>query len=75
MAKIRCRGKVNRKLRRLRTDSALAVGSEVTLDDAKVGTVTSAARRHALALVRHDVEPGTQVTAGSTAATVVDMTE
>ena len=75
MAKIRFRGKVNRKLRRLRADSALAVGSDITLDDSKVGTVTSAAGGHALALVRHNVEPGTQVTAGSTTATVIDMNE
>jgi tRNA-modifying protein YgfZ len=75
MAKIRFRGKVNRKLRRLRADSALAVGSDITFDDSKVGTVTSAAGEHALALVRHNVEPGTQVTAGSATATVIDMTE
>lgn len=75
MAKIRFRGKVNRKLRRLRADSALAVGSDITLDDSKVGTITSAAGGHALALVRHNVEPGTQVTAGSTTATVIDMNE
>jgi len=75
MAKIRFRGKVNRKLRRLRADSAITVGSDITLDDSKVGTVTSAAGGRALALVRHSVEPGTQVTAGSTTATVIDMNE
>jgi len=75
MAKIRFRGKVNRKLRRLRSDSALEVGSVVTLDDSKVGTVTSASGDHALALVRYSVEPGTQVTAGSTTATVIDMSQ
>jgi tRNA-modifying protein YgfZ len=75
MAKIRFRGKVNRKLRRLRADSSLAVGSELTLDDSKVGTVTSAAGAQALALVRYTVEPGTKVTAGGAEATVVDMTE
>jgi len=75
MAKIRFRGKVNRKLRRLRADSTLAVGSDVTLDDSKVGTVTSASGKRALALVRYNVEPGTQVTAGETTATVIDMTE
>ena len=75
MAKIRFRGKVNRKLRRLSADSALAVGSDVTLDDSKVGTVTSASGEHALALVRYNVEPGTQVAAGSTTARVVDMSQ
>jgi folate-binding protein YgfZ len=75
MAKIRFRGKVNRKLRRLRADSSLAVGSELTLDDSKVGTVTSAIGARALALVRYTVEPGTKVMAGDATATVVDMTE
>ncbi|CAN5610796.1 glycine cleavage T C-terminal barrel domain-containing protein [soil metagenome] len=73
MAKIRFRGKVNRKLRRLRSDGPLAVGSDLTLEDSKVGTVTSAAGEHALALVRYTVEPGTRVTVGETTATVIDM--
>ena len=75
MAKIRFRGKVNRKLRRLHSDTPLAVGSDLMLDDSKVGTVTSAASEHALALVRYTVEPGTQVTVGGAMATVIDMTE
>ena len=75
MAKIRFRGKVNRKLRRLHSDTPLAVGSDLMLDDSKVGTVTSAAGEHALALVRYTVEPGTQVTVGGAMATVIDMTE
>jgi tRNA-modifying protein YgfZ len=75
MAKIRFRGKVNRKLRRLSGRSAFAAGTDVTLDDSKVGTVTSAAGACALALVRYNVEPGTQVTAGETTATVIDMNE
>ena len=75
MAKIRFRGKVNRKLRRLRSDTPLAVGSDLTLDDSKVGTVTSAAGEHALALVRYTVEPGTKVSVGEAMATVIDMTE
>jgi tRNA-modifying protein YgfZ len=75
MAKIRFRGKVNRKLRRLRADAALSAGSDVTLDDSKVGTVTSAAGAQALALVRYNVEPGTKVAAGDVTATVVDLTE
>ena len=74
MAKIRFRGKVNRKLRRLRSDEPLAVGSELTLEDSKVGTVTSAAGGHALAMIRHTVEPGARVTAGEVTATVIDMT-
>lgn len=75
MAKIRFRGKVNRKLRRLRSDTPLAVGSDLTLEDSKVGSVTSAAGDYALALVRYTVEPGTQVTSGDAIATVIDMAE
>jgi len=75
MAKIRFRGKVNRKLRRLSGSSALTADTDVTLDDSKVGTVTSAAGARALALVRYNIEPGTQVTAGDTSATVIDMNE
>ncbi|MGH2697793.1 MAG: YgfZ/GcvT domain-containing protein [Actinomycetota bacterium] len=75
MAKIRFRGKVNRKLRRLRADAPLAVGSDITLDDSKVGTITSAARDRALAMVRYTVEPGTQVSVGDVTATVIDMTD
>lgn len=73
MAKIRFRGKVNRRLRRLRGDSPLEVGAELKLDDAKVGTVTSAAGRGALALVRYTVEPGTRVVAGGVSATVIEL--
>ena len=75
MAKIRFRGKVNRKLQRLHSDAPLAVGSDLLLDDSKVGTVTSAAGEHALALVRYTVEPGTRVSVGEATATIIDMTE
>ena len=73
MAKIRFRGKVNRKLRRLQGDSPLEVGAEVKLDDAKVGIVTSAAGNTALAPVRYTVEPGTRVLADGVSATVVEL--
>ncbi|MGH2826425.1 MAG: YgfZ/GcvT domain-containing protein [Actinomycetota bacterium] len=72
MAKIRFRGKVNRRLRRLEADAPLEVGAELEADDAKVGTVTSVAGNRALAMVRHTVEPGTRVTAGNAAATVTE---
>jgi tRNA-modifying protein YgfZ len=75
MAKIRFRGKVNRKLRRLRADAPLAVGSDVILDDSKVGTVTSAALDYGLAMVRYTVEPGTKVSVGEASATVFDLTD
>lgn len=73
MAKIRFRGKVNRKLRRLQGDSPLEVGAEIKLDDAKVGIVTSAAGNTALAPVRYTVEPGTRVLADGVSATVVEL--
>ena len=72
MAKIRFRGKVNRRLRRLESDAPLEVGAEVREDDGKVGTVTSVAGNRALAMVRYTVEPGTRVTAGDSPATVTE---
>ncbi|MGH2789392.1 MAG: YgfZ/GcvT domain-containing protein [Actinomycetota bacterium] len=72
MAKIRFRGKVNRRLRRLEAEAPLEVGAEIRADDAKVGVVTSVAGNRALAMVRYTVEPGTRVTAGDTAATVTE---
>ena len=57
MAKIKFRGKVNRKLRRIRADRPLRVGADAMLDGAKVGTVTSAAETMAFALLHHTVEP------------------
>ena len=72
MAKIRFRGKVNRRLRRLEAEVPLEVGAELKADDVKVGTVTSAAGNRALAMVRYTIEPGTRVTAGDAAATVTE---
>ncbi|MGH2749329.1 MAG: YgfZ/GcvT domain-containing protein [Actinomycetota bacterium] len=73
MAKIRFRGKVNRKLRRLHSDGSLEVGSDLLLDDSKVGVVTSASGNRALAMVRYTVEPGTKVSVGDASATVSEM--
>ena len=70
MAKIHFRGKVNRRLALLATPAEVEPGTALTLDDQKVGSVTSATRDAALALVRHTVEPGTEVTAGGVVATV-----
>jgi folate-binding protein YgfZ len=75
MAKIRFRGKVNRKLLRLRADAPLAVGTDVILDDSKVGTVTSAALDRGIAMVRYTVEPGTKVSVGDASATVAALTD
>jgi len=70
MAKIHFRGKVNRRLALLAADGPLRPGTELNLDDVKIGTVTSASDGAALALVRHTVEPGTTLDAGGIAATV-----
>ena len=77
MAKIHFRGKVNRKLVRLHSDAPIEVGSDVLLDGARVGAVTSAARGddggfYGLALVKHDVPAGAAVEAGSVHATSSD---
>ena len=60
MAKIHFRGKVNRRLAILEGEG-LSEGTDVTKDDAKVGTVTSAAPGFALAMVKYTVEPGSVV--------------
>lgn len=70
MAKIHFRGKVNRKLFRLHASGPLEPGAEVFAGDVKVGAVTSAANGSALALLRHNVEPGSEVLAGGLVATV-----
>ncbi|MFN2489782.1 MAG: folate-binding protein YgfZ [Actinomycetota bacterium] len=72
MAKIHFRGRVNRRLRRLRAAAGLVEGSDVTLGDERVGRVTSVADGHALALLRATVEPGAVVEAGAVEATVVE---
>jgi len=70
MAKIHFRGKVNRRLAVLAADRPLRPGTELNLGDVKIGTVTSAADRAALALVRYTIEAGTTVDAGGITATV-----
>ena len=70
MAKIHFRGKVNRRLALLQPQEPIAPGTELTIDDQKVGTVTSSAEGLALALIRHSVEEGTVVEAGGVPATV-----
>jgi tRNA-modifying protein YgfZ len=73
MAKIHYRGKVNRKLVRLEGDGPLEPGSDVVVDGAKVGSVTSAAGSLGLALVKHTTEAGAEATTGSTTARVFDL--
>jgi len=77
MAKIHFRGKVNRKLVQLEADEPLQAGADVVLDDAWVGSVTSAAPGpdgsfFGLALVKHDVPSGSSVQAGPVRATTSD---
>jgi tRNA-modifying protein YgfZ len=71
MAKIRFRGKVNRRLRRLEGPRPLVPGADVVLGEEKVGRVTSAADGCALAILRHTVTEGAHVVAGGVEATVV----
>ncbi|MDQ4095541.1 MAG: hypothetical protein M3174_04965 [Actinomycetota bacterium] len=71
MAKIHFRGKVNRRLVRLKGEGRLAPGEELTAGDEKVGRVTSASNGSGLALVKHTTEAGTEVVAGSTRAQVL----
>jgi folate-binding protein YgfZ len=71
MAKIHYRGKVNRLLRRIESSEPLPVGSDVRIDDTKVGTVTSSAGDRALALLKYTVEPGAVVSAGEAVAKVL----
>ena len=77
MAKIHFRGKVNRKLVRLESTAELAPGSDVFLDGARIGAVTSAVPGpdgsfYALALVKHDVPSAADVRAGEVPARLRD---
>jgi tRNA-modifying protein YgfZ len=71
VAKIHFRGKVNRKLRSISAEEPVRTGSEVTIDGAKVGTVTSSAGQRALAMLRYTVEPGAVVAIGDVEGKVV----
>ena len=70
MAKIHFRGKVNRRLARLESATPLEPGTELQMDGARVGSVTSSTGHRALALVRYTVEPGNTLDAGGTEVTV-----
>ena len=72
MAKIHFRGRVNRRLRRLRAGGSLRPGDEVTSDGRPVGSVTSVSNTSALAILRREVERDAVVHAGAVEATVVD---
>jgi folate-binding protein YgfZ len=71
VCRIDTRGRVNRHLRRLRAPAgSMARGMTVAFEGREVGEVTSAAGAVALAMLRREVEPGVQVTAGSVEADV-----
>jgi folate-binding protein YgfZ len=71
MAKIHFRGKVNRRLARVRGDAPLAAGTDVVLEGTTVGRVTSASDGTGLALIRYTVQTGAMVTIGEAKAEVV----
>lgn len=76
VARLFYKGKPNRELRGLRSAEPLAVGTELTLDDRVVGTVTSASLSPrfgavAMALVRREAPPGAIVQAGDQQEAVV----
>jgi folate-binding protein YgfZ len=71
VCRIDTRGHVNRHLRRLRARSGtLPTGAEITFDGRPVGAVTSSVGDVALAMVRREVEAGTDVTVGAVGAVV-----
>jgi folate-binding protein YgfZ len=69
MAKIHFRGKVNRRLALLE-GGHLEERAEVSVDDVRVGTVTSSVPGFALAMVKYTIEPGTVVKVGDVEAKV-----
>jgi|CXWL01.1.fsa_nt_gi folate-binding protein YgfZ len=80
VARLHFRGHANRVLRGLRWEGeVLPTAADLMLEGRPVGTVRTLARfgphALALALVRREVEPGTEVMAGGMPATVIDLPE
>ena len=78
VARLFYKGKPNRHLRGLKLSVPVAAGTELTAGGRAVGRVGSVVLSPAhgpigLALVRREVELGTEVTAGGAAATVVEL--
>ena len=72
VARIHSRGAVNRLLVQLGIDADVPVGTEIRVDDKKVGEVTTAGSGRALGYVRKaDAEPGTSVEIAGAPATVL----
>lgn len=70
MAKIQFRGKVNRRLVRLKGEE-LTAGADVYESGTKVGRVTSAGVGDALAILKHTIEKGTELDVDGMKAEVV----
>src|SRR5207249_11035866 len=64
VARLHYRGHVNRRLRVLVVEGAVAPGDEIMYDDKVVGRFTSAANGHALAYVRTEVPEDARLSVG-----------
>ncbi len=78
VARLFYRGKPNRHMRGLRLNDPVAHGTPVMLGDKQVGTIGSVATSPtlgtiALALIRREAEPGSEVLVGDAPATVVEL--
>ncbi len=78
VARLYYKGKPNRHLRGLLLSEPVAPGTELTLDDKRVGVLGSVVSSPShgtigLALLRREAEPGTAVTAGAARAEVVAL--
>jgi tRNA-modifying protein YgfZ len=78
VARLFYKGKPNRHLRGLRLSEPVAPGTELTRESKAVGRLGSVvvSPEHGpigLALVRREAEPGDQIAAGATSATVVEL--
>ncbi len=68
VARLHYRGHVNRRLRVLAVDGAVAPGDEITFEDKVVGRITSAVDGHALAYVRTEVPEDARLSVGDVSA-------
>jgi folate-binding protein YgfZ len=77
VARLHYKGKPNRHLRRLRSETLLQAGAEVTIGDRVVGTIGTAVLSPAegplaLAILRREAGPGAEVTVGGAVTAVVE---
>jgi tRNA-modifying protein YgfZ len=71
VCRIDSRGHVNRHLRRLRaSEGTLPRGDTVSYEGKEMGEVTTSAGAVALAMLRREIEPGTEVNVGAVSAVV-----